>query len=63
MLVSDAHAANFVSRKDYEHMLGNGEKFNIVSGSGMENCDGCYLQLDRNRSEIVRSGKTTAGFE
>jgi hypothetical protein len=63
MLLSDAHAANFVSRRDYESLLGNGEKFDTFSGTGLENCDGCYLHLDRNRSEIVRSGQTTAGFE
>jgi hypothetical protein len=63
MLMSDVHAPNFVNRKDIESLLGKSDKFKAVCGSGLEKCDGCYLHLDKNRSEIVRSGQTAAGFE
>ena len=62
MLLSDVHATNFDNRKDHESLLGNAQKFKAVDGSGLEQCDGCYLHLDKNRSEIVRSGQTTTGF-
>jgi hypothetical protein len=61
--MSDVHASNFVYRQDSESLLGKGDKLKRVSGSGLEKCDGCYLHLDQNRSEIVRSGQTAAVFE
>jgi hypothetical protein len=63
MLMPDVHAPNFVNRQESESLRGKGDKFNVVFGSGLEKCDGCYLHLDNNRSEIVRSGQTTAEFE
>jgi hypothetical protein len=61
--MSDVHAPNFVNRHDSESLLGKGDKFKRVSGSVLEKCDGCHLHLDKNRSDIVRSGQTAAGFE
>jgi hypothetical protein len=59
----DAHARSFVNRQESESLRAKGDKFNVLFGYGLEKCDGCYLHLDNNRSEIVRSGQTTAEFE
>jgi hypothetical protein len=63
MLMSDVYAPNFVNRQNSESLLGKGDQFKVVFGSGLEKCDGCYLHLDDNRSEIVRSDQTSAEFE
>jgi hypothetical protein len=43
--------------------LGKGDEFKAVAGSGLGKCDGCYLHLDKNRSQIVRSDQTVGGLE
>lgn len=63
MLFSGANAENFVNGTYYEPLLENDDKLKAVSGSGMENCDGCYQNFGRRRSEMVRSGQRTAEFE
>jgi hypothetical protein len=61
VLISDVHAPNFVNGQNSASLFAKGDK--SVSGSGAEKCDGCYPHLDKNRSDIVRSSWTAAGFK
>jgi hypothetical protein len=63
MLMPEVHAPSFVNRQESESLRGKSDKIKVVLGSGLEKCDECYLHLHNNRSEIVRSGQTFAGFE